>query len=63
MPPKERVLPKMEVEIPVEHRIPKKASPWVNHVRQWAKEHNKSFFSSLKEPECRESYHQGKGQK
>ena len=61
MPPKERVLPKMKVEIPVEHRIPKKASPRVNHVRQWAKEHNMTFFKSLKEPDCKSSYHEGKG--
>ena len=63
MPPKDRTLPKMKVEIPVEHRIPKKPSPWVNHVREFAKTHNTTFFKALKMPECRESYHQGKGQK
>ena len=48
------------VVIPEEHRIKKKASPWVNHVREWAKAHNKSFFSSLKEPDCKNSYHSTK---
>ena len=60
MPQKDRILPKMKIEIPAEHRIPKKASPWVQHVREWSKAHNKSFFKSLKEPDCKNSYHQGK---
>ena len=48
------------VVIPPEHKIAKKASPLVNHVREWAKAHNKSFFSSLKEPDCKNSYHSTK---
>ena len=51
---------KETVEIPVEHRIAKKASPWQDHVREWSKAHNMTFFKSLKEPDCKNSYHQGK---
>jgi len=51
---------KDSVVIPEEHKIAKKASPWVNHVREWSKAHNKSFFSALKEPDCKSSYHSKK---
>jgi len=51
---------KETVEIPAEHKIGKKASPWINHVREWSKAHNKSFFSALKEPDCKNSYHSKK---
>ena len=48
---------KETVEIPVEHRIPKKTSAWVEHVRQFAKQNNMKFFAAMKDPKCRESYH------
>ena len=51
---------KETVVIPPEHRIPKKASAWVTHVRDFAKQHGTTFFKALKMPECRESYHSGK---
>ena len=51
---------KNSVVIPEEHKIAKKASPWVSHVREWSKAHNKSSFSSLKEPDCKNSYHSKK---
>ena len=48
---------KETVEIPVEHRIPKKTSAWVEHVREFAKQNNMKFFAAMKDPKCRESYH------
>ena len=48
------------VVIPEEHRIKKKASPWQDHVREFAKQHQTTFFKALKMPECRESYHSKK---
>ena len=62
MPPKERKLPEMKetVVIPPEHRIKRKASPWVQHVQDWAKSHNTTFFRALKMPECKDSYHSSK---
>ena len=62
MPPKERKLPVMEtkVVIPAEHRIPRKASGWIEHVRAYAKAHNTTFFLALKIPEVRETYHSSK---
>jgi len=62
MPPKERKLPEMKetVVIPPEHRIKRKASPWVQHVQDWAKSHNTTFFKALKMPECKDSYHSSK---
>ena len=51
---------KETVEIPVEHRIPKKASAWVTHVRDFAKQNNTTFFKALTMPGCKESYHSGK---
>ena len=34
-------------------------SPWINHVKQFSKEHNMTYKESLQHPECRESYHNG----
>ena len=51
---------KETVVIPAEHKIAKKASPWQDHVREWSKAHNMTFFKSLKEPDCKNSYHSAK---
>ena len=48
------------VVIPEEHRIKKKASPWVEHVREFAKQHQTTFFKSLTMPDCKNSYHSKK---
>ena len=34
-------------------------SPWINHVKQFSKEHNITYKESLQHPQCRESYHNG----
>ena len=48
------------VLIPEEHRIKKKASPWQDHFRERSKAHNMTLFKSLKEPDCKNSYHSSK---
>ena len=51
---------KETVVIPPEHRIPKKAGAWQNHVREFAKQHQTTFFKALTMPGCKESYHSAK---
>jgi len=34
-------------------------SPWINHVKQFSKQHNMTYKESLQHPQCRESYHNG----
>ena len=48
------------VVIPPEHKIAKKASPWQDHVREWSKAHQTTFFKALSMPGCKESYAAGK---
>ena len=51
---------KETVVIPPEHKIGKKASPWQDHVRAFAKQHQTTFFKALTMPECKNSYHSKK---
>ena len=51
---------KETVVIPPEHKIAKKASPWQDHVREFAKQHQTTFFKALTMPECKNSYHSKK---
>ena len=51
---------KETVVIPEAHRIKKKASPWVEHVREFAKQHQTTFFKSLTMSDCKNSYHSAK---
>ena len=51
---------KETVVIPAEHKIAKKASPWQDHVRAFAKQHETTFFKALTMPECKNSYHSKK---
>ena len=48
------------VVIPEEHRIPKKAGAWVEHVREFAKQNNMKFFAAMKDEKCKTSYHNKK---
>jgi len=34
----------------------KKQSPWIQHVKAFAKKHNMTYFQALKEPKCKASY-------
>jgi hypothetical protein len=33
---------------------------WINHIRQWAKDHNTSYGCALSNPKCTEDYHKRK---
>lgn len=35
-------------------------SPWITHVKAYAKKHGIKYNEALKDPKCRQSYHAGK---
>ena len=35
-------------------------SKWIQHIKTWAKQNNKSFGCALSDPNCAEDYHRNK---
>jgi len=35
-------------------------SKWIEHIKSWAKQNNKSFGCALSDPQCSEDYHRTK---
>ena len=33
-----------------------RGNPWMNHVRNFAKEHNLTYWEAMKNPRCKNSY-------